>query len=50
MVNSPIELSIIHNNKEYIFIGEIVQKAEKRPLDRERIEEALKNLVIFHLS
>lgn len=42
VVNSPIELSIIHNNKEYIFIGEIVQKAEKRPLDRERIEEALK--------
>lgn len=42
VVNSPIELTIIHNNKEYIFTGEIVQKAEKRPLDKERIEEALK--------
>ena len=41
-VNSPIELNIIHNNKEYRFSGEIVQKAEKRPLDKERIEEALK--------
>ena len=41
-VNSPIELNITHNNKEYRFSGEIVQKAEKRPLDKERIEEALK--------
>ena len=42
IVDSPIELSIVHNNKEYIFTGEIVQKAEKRPLDKERIEDALK--------
>ena len=42
VVNSPIELNIIHNNKEYNFTGEVVQKAEKRPLDKERIEEALK--------
>ena len=42
IVNSPIELTIIHNNKEYKFTGEIVKKAEKRPLDKERIEEALK--------
>lgn len=41
-INSPIELTIIHNNKEYSFSGEIVQKAEKRPLDKERILEALK--------
>lgn len=42
IVNSPIELTIIYNNKEYTFIGETVQKAEKKPLDRIRIEESLK--------
>lgn len=42
IVDSPIELTVIHNNKEYTFNGEIVQKAEKRPLDKDRIEEALK--------
>ena len=42
VVDSPIELNIIHNNKEYNFTGEVVQKAEKRPLDKERIEESLK--------
>lgn len=42
IVDSPIELTVIYNNKEYTFNGEIVQKAEKRPLDKERIEEALK--------
>ena len=42
VVNSPIEINIVHNNEEYTFTGEIVQKAEKRPLDKERIEESLK--------
>ena len=42
IVDSPIEITILHNNKEYIFTGEVVQKAEKRPLDKERVEEALK--------
>ena len=30
IVDSPIEITILHNNKEYIFTGEVVQKAEKR--------------------
>ena len=30
VVNSPIEINIVHNNEEYTFTGEIVQKAEKK--------------------
>lgn len=42
IVDSPIELTVMYNDKEYTFYGEIVQKAEKKPLDRDRIEESLK--------
>lgn len=41
-VNEPIILEINYKGKEYKFIGEVVQKAEKKPLDKNRIEEALK--------
>ena len=42
IVNQPLCLRIYYNGKEYEFLGEIVQKAEKRPLEQSRIEEALK--------
>ena len=41
VVGSPIELNIKYKGKDYCFAGEVVQKAEKRPLDKERIKEAL---------
>ena len=41
VVGSPIELNIIYKGKDYCFTGGVVQKAEKRPLDKERIKEAL---------
>ena len=40
-VNSPVALNINYKGKEYTYTGEIIQKAEKRPLDKERIREAL---------
>ena len=40
-VNEPVKIDINYNNKEYIYLGEKVEKAEKRPLSKERIVEAL---------
>ncbi|EKY24008.1 DUF3656 domain-containing protein [Clostridium celatum] len=42
IVDKPLELIIKYKNKEYAFLGEVVQKAEKRPLDKERVAEAIK--------
>ncbi|MBQ6820038.1 MAG: U32 family peptidase [Clostridium sp.] len=39
--SEPMKLIINYNNKEYEFIGEVVQKAERMPLSKERISEAL---------
>lgn len=41
-VDKPFSLEVTYKGKDYKFLGEVVQKAEKRPLDKERIEEALK--------
>ncbi len=41
-IDKPFYLEVTYNRKEYKFLGEVVQKAEKRPLDKERIEDALK--------
>uniref|UniRef100_UPI002615FF3E peptidase U32 family protein n=1 Tax=Clostridium sp. TaxID=1506 RepID=UPI002615FF3E len=40
-IGKPIKLSINYENKNYEFLGEIVEKAEKRPLDKARIKESL---------
>ncbi|MGL5381441.1 DUF3656 domain-containing U32 family peptidase [Clostridium sp.] len=40
-INEPMSLTVNYNSKEYSFTGEVVQKAEKRPLEKERIIEAL---------
>ncbi|MBE6054540.1 MAG: U32 family peptidase, partial [Clostridium sartagoforme] len=40
-VSEEIKLTINYKNKEYIFVGEKVEAAEKRPLSKERIIEAL---------
>lgn len=40
-VSEPVKLTITYNDKEYVFLGEIVEKAEKKPLSEERIIEAL---------
>ena len=40
-VSEPLEITINYNNKEYVFLGEIVEKAEKKPLSKERIIESL---------
>ena len=40
-VGEPLVILIKHNGKEYEFFGETVQKAEKRPLDKERIIESM---------
>ena len=41
-IDRPFSLEVSYNGKEYKFFGEVVQKAEKRPLDKSRIEDALK--------
>lgn len=41
-IDKPFSLEVTYNGKDYKFLGESVEKAEKRPLDKERIEEALK--------
>lgn len=41
-VDKPFSLEVTYKGKDYKFLGQVVQKAEKRPLDKERIEEALK--------
>lgn len=42
IVGDPIELNIDYNNHKFKFTGEVVQVAEKKPLDKERIIEALR--------
>lgn len=41
-INEPFSLDINYKGKDYRFFGEVVQKAEKRPLEKERVEDALK--------
>lgn len=41
-IDKPFYLEVTYNEKDYKFLGEVVQRAEKRPLDKERIEDALK--------
>lgn len=41
-VGAPLTLNINYNNNNYEFFGEVVEKAEKRPLEKQRVEEALK--------
>lgn len=40
-VSEPIKLIINYEDKEYVFLGEKVEKAEKKPLSKERIIESL---------
>ena len=40
-VDENLKIKIKYQNKEYEFLGDIVQRAEKKPLDKERIIEAL---------
>ena len=40
-ISEPLKLIVTYNDKEYTFLGEIVDKAEKKPLSKERIIEAL---------
>ena len=40
-IGKPIKLSISYGNENYEFYGEVVQRAEKKPLDKDRIKEAL---------
>lgn len=41
-VDKPLTININYQGKDYKFTGEMVQKAEKKPLDKERIAEALR--------
>ena len=41
-VDKPVVIKINYKGNDYEVLGEVVQKAEKRPLDQERIKEALK--------
>ena len=41
-VDKPVAIKINYKGNDYEVLGEVVQKAEKRPLDQERIKEALK--------
>ena len=41
-VDKPVAIKINYKGTDYEVLGEVVQKAEKRPLDQERIKEALK--------
>lgn len=43
-IGEPLALLIKYNGKEYKFFGEVVQSAEKRPLDKERIIESLQKV------
>ena len=38
-VGEPLELQVNFNNNDYIFKGEIVERAEKKPLTKERVIE-----------
>ena len=41
-VDKPVAIKINYKGNDYEVLGEVLQKAEKRPLDQERIKEALK--------
>ncbi|MFR2666540.1 MAG: DUF3656 domain-containing U32 family peptidase [Clostridium sp.] len=41
-VDKPVAIKINYKGNDYEVLGDVVQKAEKRPLDQERIKEALK--------
>ena len=41
-VDKPVAIKINYKGNDCEVLGEVVQKAEKRPLDQERIKEALK--------
>lgn len=40
-ISEPLKLIVNYNDKEYVFLGEVVDKAEKKPLSKERVIEAL---------
>ncbi|WP_195428409.1 U32 family peptidase [Clostridium sp. D46t1_190503_E9] len=40
-VSEPLKMRIEYNNKNYEFLGEVIEKAEKRPLEKDRVIEAL---------
>ncbi|MBU3134958.1 U32 family peptidase [Clostridium gasigenes] len=43
-IGEPLGILIKYNGKDYEFFGETVQKAEKRPLDKERIIESMQKV------
>lgn len=43
-IGQPLGILIKYNGKEYEFFGEVVQSAEKRPLDKERIIESMQKV------
>ncbi|MGL5353449.1 MAG: DUF3656 domain-containing U32 family peptidase, partial [Clostridium sp.] len=43
-IGEPLKILIKYNGKDYEFFGEVVQSAEKRPLDKERIIENMQKL------
>lgn len=40
-VSEPLKITINYNNRDYEFLGEVVEKSEKKPLEKDRIIEAL---------
>lgn len=41
-IGEPLVIGLTHNGNLYTYTGEVVQKAENRPLTKERIEESIK--------
>lgn len=41
-VGEPLELKTTYNGNEYKVIGDIVEKAERKPMDKEKLEENIK--------
>ncbi|GAA0085076.1 U32 family peptidase [Clostridium sp. CTA-7] len=40
-VSEPLKITINYDDKDYEFLGEVVEKAEKRPLEKDRIVDSL---------
>ena len=40
-VSEPLRIRIEYNDKNYEFLGEVVEKAEKRPLEKDRVIDSL---------
>lgn len=40
-VSEPLKITINYNDKNYEFLGEVIQKAEKRPLEKDRVIDSL---------